>query len=464
MQEGRGRSRSASGPIGDGRPAPRPATDRPHRHMDETDPNHSPCSVPDLRPAARGAAVLGLALAVAACGDRGPGDPADSPCPYPAGGPRPVHEAADPGRWLSDVPTWHVRETSVLGAASPDGDGVVLEGVDDVEAGAGGRVHVADGASGRVWTFAADGDTVRRLGGEEASPGPPNSFLETGVGPGDTLRAFHLRSLRETVFDTAGRLLDTASVSEAGGFGPSPEIAYDRRGTLYRLGWRSFGPSLGEALEGRSEGVARGEVTLERWSKEDGAWSPIAPVPGVEVHVSREELRDAPFAARPLWDAVDEGLWWADSRAYLLTRLSADGDTVCRVRVDVDPPEVSEEDRRAFLEAEDVDEYAFNRRQRVRRARAGMPLPDRRPALRDLVGAGDGGVWVRPAPETWSARPDTVTWHAFDADGELVARVRLPRDVRPERVGRDFVLGVRRVPAGLDHVDRVVRLEVVREE
>lgn len=426
--------------------------------MDETD------RLDPSRPraAARSAAAPALlALALAACGGP-PGGEAASPCPYPAGGPRPAHEVADPGGWLSDVPTWHVREQAVLGAASPDGDAVVLEGVEDAEAGPGGRVHVADGAAGRVWTFAAGGDTVRRLGGGTASPASRRAVLALGGGPGDTLRVFDVKRLRETTFDSAGRLLDTASVSGAGGFGPAPEVAYDRRGALYRLGWGAFVPSLRAELGEEGEGVARGEVALERWSRRNGAWTTLARVPSIEVYRTEQGIRDAPFAPRPLWDAADEGLWWADSRRYRLVRLSADGDTLCRVRVDVDPPEVSGEDRRAYLQAEDVDRYSVNRRRRLRRAREEMPLPDRRPVLRDLVGAEGGGVWVRPAPETWNARPDTVTWHAFDADGRLAARVRLPADVRPLRAGPEHVLGVRSLPAVPDHAEQVVRLEVVR--
>lgn len=430
--------------------------------MDET-VDKTP-SEPAFRPAARAtaalAAVLTAAPALAACGG---GERAATPCPYPADGPRPAYEVADPGRWLSDVPVWHVREDVVLGAASPDGDGVVLEGVDDAESGAGARIHVADGATGRVWVFAADGDTVGRLGDREVSPGTPGGFLEVGVGPGDTLRAFDPGTQLETTFDSAGRRLDTAFVSREGGFGPAPEVAYDRRGVLYRLGWGGFVASLEKALGGRNEGIVRGEVALERLSRADGTWTSLTRVPSVEVRVTERGLAEAPFAPRPLWDAVDEGLWWADSREYLLTRLSADGDTLCRVRVDVDAPRVSEEDRRRFREAEDVDPYSLNRRQKLRRAREEVPLPDRRPALRDLVGTDDGGVWVRPAPERWGTRPDSATWHAFDGEGRLVARVRLPADLRPLEVGPGHVLGVRRRSSGLEHVDQVVRLEVVRE-
>jgi hypothetical protein len=444
------------------RPPPPPSENTAHDTMDATDdttrprPHRAPASLrPDRAPAA-----LAAVLALAACGD---GDRAASPCPYPADGPRPVHEVADPGRWLSDVPTWHVREDAVLGAASPDGDGVVLEGVDDAATGPGGRTYVADGAAGRVWTFDADGDAVGRLGDREGSPGTPGGHLEVGVGPGDTLRAFDPGRLLETTFDSAGRRLDTAFVSPEGGFGPAPEVAYGRRGELHRLGWGGFVASLEEALGGRDEGIARGEVDLQRLSRGDGTWTTLARVPSVEVRVTERGLADAPFAPRPLWDAVDEGLWWADSREYLLTRLSADGDTLCRVRVDVDAPRVSGEDRRRFREAGDVDPYSHNLRQKTRRARKDVPIPDRRPALRGLVGADDGGVWVRPAPERWGTRPDSATWHAFDAEGRLVARVRLPADLRPLEVGRDRVLGVRSRPAGLEHVDRVVRLEVVRE-
>lgn len=416
-----------------------------------------------LRRHASRAAIAALALTAAGCGGEGAGGGTPSPCPYPPDGAAPVHRVDDPGGWLSGVPVRHVREAATFGAAAPDADsGVVLRDVGDVEVGPGDTVWVADSGTGRIRAFGTGGDTVRSLGGRGTRPGRFLDLLELGVGPGDTLRAFDLRLVRETRFALSGGLLGTSPVPGAAGAGPSPDPAYDARGRLYRLGWEDFASSVRAALGDRSEGVVRGEVTLQRWTAGDSAWTDLATVPSPEVYVRDEGPLDAPFAARPLWDAAPGGgVWYADSREYLLTRLSAAGDTACRVRVDVERPRVTEEDRRAFLRAEDVVPFSHVRQRRMQEIRRRMPIPERRPALAGLAAAADGGVWVRPAPDHWGVRPDTVTWHAFSPAGEPEARVRLPGDVRVMWVGRDVVLGVRRIPSGLDHVDRVVRLEVV---
>lgn len=79
----------------------------------------------------------------------------------------------------------------------------------------------------------------------------------------------------------------------------------------------------------------------------------------------------------------------------------------------------------------------------------------------------DAGVLGARRPERGSA---VVLENAADAeigpdgrihvaDGELVARVRLPGGLRPERVGGDRVLGLRTTGAG---VDQVVMLELVK--
>lgn len=418
---------------------------------------------PSRRSATPVAALLAAAL-LATCGEPAPGDGAGTACPYPAaGGPRAVVRHDDPDGWLSDVPVRTTREARVLGAPSSAVDtAVALERVSDAAVDGAGHVYAADVETGRIWRFGDPGHRARRVGADGRWPLRNAGAQALGTGPGDTLRAFDLRLRTEAVFDTAGRLVGTRRPTDPRGFGPAASVAYDGRGRLHRLGYGPFAASLRAATGGRTGVVGRGEVVIERWSRRDSAWTGIAGVPGVEVYVSEGGLGDAPFGRRPLWDAGPDGsVWHADSGEYLLTRFSPSGDTLCRVDVDVDPPAVSEADRRAFLQAEDVGEYRYNARMRLRRMRRQMPLPRRRPVLERLLASAGGGVWVRPAPGTWNARPDTVTWHAFSARGELEARVRIPGDVRVERVGQGFVLGVRRTGTG---VDRVVRLEVVPEE
>lgn len=428
-------------------------------------PDRATCPLPDSGGAPQAARTLATALAAAlaagACGGAGPSDGSRPACPYPAGGPTPVHREADPAGWLSDVPVWHTEARRVLGVAdTTTASGPVLRDVVDAARPASGRVVVADAGAQRVRLLAGTGREIRSLGRGGPGPEPFYGLAAVGVGPGDTLRAFDAEIWRETVFAPSGDTVATSSPPSRGPTLATVDLAYGESAALYHESYEPFGEALERAVGDRDQAAARSKVVLERWARDDGRWRGLATVPSVRVFFDRGEIYDAPFAPRPLWSpAAGGGVWYADSGEYLLTRFSAAGDTLCRVRVDVDPPAVTEEDRRAYRDAEDVNPYSAVMRNQIRKLRRLMPIPDRRPALADLVAAEGGGVWVRPSPERWNASPDTVTWHAFARSGELVARVRLPGGLRPERVSRDGVLGVRHAGAG---VDQVVVLEVLK--
>lgn len=342
-----------------------------------------------------------------------------------------------------DVETWRVDEVLSLGTAR--GDTTQQFGlISDVEIDGSGRLYVADVHARRILVFRRDGTRIRSLGREGEGPGEFAGVLEVAVTSGDSVRVFDLRLWRETVFDRGGEWVRTDALPQPPQFGQIPEIDFDGHGNLYNLGYGQFASSLRSALRRGSEPV-RGTVTIDVWSSSAESWRTLARVPGMEVLFSGGGLQDAPFAARPLWDpAPGAGVWYADSREYRLVRLSLSGDTLCRIDVEMEAPEVSAQDESAYLNAEDVDGVSDERMDVIRTRRRHMPLPDRRPVIRSVVASTNGGVWVRRSPQTWGAEPDTVAWDVWSGAGELVAQARLPGSLQPESVGPDVVLGVRR--------------------
>lgn len=403
----------------------------------------------------RRAAVLLLA-AVAACRNGNGGSQRVRRCPAPGGGSPAAIEVA-PSTVRSAEP-WSVEEDLSLGRAF--GDSALEFGfITDITQGPWGRIYLADAQALRVSVHDSTGSLVRTLGREGEGPGEFSGPMRLSRRPDDSVRVFDLALWRETVFDTTGRHAGTTTLPQRPRFGQIPAVEYDGEGGIYNLGYGEFRESLLESLGGQVEGVGRGRLTLDRWQRNRGEWITLARVPSIRVYFSGGGLRDAPFAPRPLWDAASGGVWYADSRHYRLTRLSAAGDTVCRVHVDAEPPRVSRGDRDAYLEGDDLADLPDDRRRRVLQRRREMPIPDHRPVLEELVAAPGGGMWVRPSPETWNAPPDTVAWHVFSGRGEPVARVRLPRGFHPMRVQPDAVLGVRETDTG---VDQVVRYAVIR--
>lgn len=392
------------------------------------------------------AAAAGLALS---CGGEPPNSEPTARCVEPASGREAVgtRTVDDPG----SAPVRTVTEARSVGTAV-DEPAEQLGLVSDVDRDTAGTLYVADAHAKKVLVFSGTGSRLRSIGQKGEGPGEFDGLLSLVLTDAGRLRVFDAGLWRETVFDRSGTVIDTHGLPQPPQFGQMPRVDYDRGGTLYNTGYRRFASTLKEAL-GRGSEVVRGSVTVDRWSVTDRAWETLVTVPSIEVYFTGGGLRDAPFAEQPLWSAVPSGgVWYADSGEYHLLRLSAAGDTLCRVRVAVSPPAVSDDARDAYLGGADLEDVEEGRLRRIRERRREMPIPDRRPVLADLVASRGGGVWVRPAPRRWGSEPDSVRWHVYSSTGTLEARVRLPGDFTPARVSRNVVVGVQRGAVGLNQV------------
>jgi len=361
--------------------------------------------------------------------------------------------AAAPAAPTDHPPTWRLREALVIGTAV--GDSVEEFGrIAGLTLGSDDQVYVYDGHAKRVSTFSRDGTLLRRVGTKGEGPGEfAGIIVAMSHGPGDTLRIFDAGLWRETVFDSSGRVLGTTNLPPPPGMGQMPELDYDAVGRLYHLNYAGFAESLRSSFGRRLQGTGRGEVTIDVWDREGGSWETLVEVPSIEVYFEGGALQDAPFAAQPLWAAVPSGgVWYGDSRDYLLSRVSLHGAVVNRFRGARGPLVVSARDRDAYRRAVDLEGSSLEWRQRVAGDREELPMPTHRPVLDAIRGATDGGVWIRLAPAAWGARRDTVAWHVLSSDGELVAEARLPGNVDPVEVGDRFVLGIRTTPLGVEHV------------
>lgn len=77
------------------------------------------------------------------------------------------------------------------------------------------------------------------------------------------------------------------------------------------------------------------------------------------------------------------------------------------------------------------------------------------PAYAKILVDADDHLWVQSYPKVSSA---TVTWFVFSPKGAAVAQVDLPRELVVSEIGRDYILGISRLPPDdLQHV-QVYRL------
>lgn len=312
----------------------------------------------------------------------------------------------------------------------------------DTDRASDGHLYVSDASANAIVVFDTAGVRIRAIGGQGQGPGEFSGLVKIGIGAGDTVRAIDYGEWRLSTFTALGELISTDPFPPPPEMGQIPELTLDAEGRIYNLSYGGFAESLMAALEGCSGVRARGQVALTRWNVDDGDWTVLAQVPGIEVFF-QNGLIDAPFARRPLWAPDGRGgVWYADSGEYNLTRFAASGDVSCVVEVEYAPHAVSPEDRRNYYEATDMAGSDEARLARIRDIRRSMPLPETQPALRRLMVAENGSIWVQPNVAVMD-RGGLVSWHVFSPDGSPMATALLPSGFRLDRATNDALLGVR---------------------
>jgi hypothetical protein len=95
-------------------------------------------------------------------------------------------------------------------------------------------------------------------------------------------------------------------------------------------------------------------------------------------------------------------------------------------------------------------------REQGRTALESMPLPDSLPTLGDILLGPDGRIWVGEQPPLETFDPEAPSpphrWFVLGSDGEVEARLTMPRGVRPVRVDGQRLLVIHR---GEDVVETV---------
>jgi len=297
-----------------------------------------------------------------------------------------------------------------------------------------GGFVVADTAALLVRGFSRLGQATFTVGSEGVGPGQFGRIASLTVS-GDTVLIFDDRLWRITAFDHDGVLISTRRVEARPTVVPATVA---RRGADGH--WLHVTEQVGTtvAAEAAGSAVVRTTATLARWSAPGGAWTTIAQFPGTEVYLAGDSAespiyRSAPFARSPLWAPDGQGgYWYADSDAYSLMRVRANGDTVTHVTYGTTGPRVTEADRRDWV----VDGGRLEASSPEARTRGALPVPGRRPVLLGLLASTDGEPWV--AIDT-GAR-DTIEWHALDQFGGPRRRVPLPRRISILAVRGDSLL------------------------
>jgi hypothetical protein len=397
--------------------------------------------------------VLLLLPAAAACGrDGGPAfSVRDSSGVEIAESSRPEWTAEAPGLVLSVEPVMQVG--AVEGAPEEQ-----LDQVRGVVRLSGGRVAVANGATGEIRFYGADGRFILATGRSGQGPGEFGRLWGLWRLPGDTLAAYDGQLRRISLFSPAGGFLRSVPV-------PSPVAAEFPRVTgAFADGTFLLESSKGVGGDARA-GTRRDSVHLFRIGVDGAVRDSLGTFPSNDVHVSTGGAGEnvwtsvswLPLGRRSTFAVQGDRLVVALADAWELEVRSPDGALRRLVRRTVARAPLTRADIESALERSAAQirerDSAFAIRYLENMAKAEWPAY--RPAYGSVVAAADGSLWVG-APGADDRQP--ARWDVIAADGRWLGPVTTPARFQPLDVGADHVAGLWQDDLDVTYL-RVYRLE-----
>jgi hypothetical protein len=316
---------------------------------------------------------------------------------------------------------------------------------------ADGRVVVANGGSGDIRYYAADGTHLQTSGRRGDGPGEFQRPQRLIVLPPDSVLV--VDRARTTVLDAAGA---HARDFVPGGAGTRVNVVGRLEdGRLVGTGSTVIGESI-------TSGLHRTDIAFLTITPSGEVVDTMVNVPGSErtIHVdgSGGQIRSImvtvpPFAKNTVYAATGDVLAVATQESPEIRVFGADGVLRRIIRTGIPMPAVTEEHLAAAFERQREAMPAERRAQMVTRPEwpdAGKVVPP------------FGSVEIDDAGNFWFADYDDRirtpgTWSVHDREGRLIARVRMPERFQPMHIGADFVLGVERDELDVEHV-RLYRL------
>jgi hypothetical protein len=352
----------------------------------------------------------------------------------------------------TDVAWWMVDPAPVLDIGGVDAEeaSAVFRVADALRL-TDGRVVAINGADVRY--FSASGAHLRTTGRQGDGPGEfqrPRLLLAL---PGDSVLVVDGR--RASVLDPEGSF---ARDFVLGGTGGSVT-------TIGRLADGSFIATAG-ALGGGdlANGFQRPDVMLVGLTLDGAVRDTIVTVPGTEgvlrMQSSGGEITSItvmrpPFIRRTVYAAAGDGLVVATQETPEVRMFGGDGALLRIVRTGIPMPVVTEEHLEAWYQRQREampEELRAQSSERPEWEHAGTVVPP----YESLEFDDAGNLWIADYDDRIRT-PNT--WSVHDAEGRLLARIRLPRGFRPLHIGNDFVVGVERDDLDVEHV-RMYRIRI----
>ena len=348
------------------------------------------------------------------------------------------------------IPRWEVEATPRLSVGSNEGEVATrLFRVADALRLADGGVLIADGGSGEIRHFGADGRHIRSFGGLGDGPGEFRRVSALSLGDADELVIYDRGLHRVTRYGIDGTFRGSYQVGlpEADGRTLFPTRLLAQGATLVgREGQDlSSGPSLG---------VTRDTARWVRVHPASDSAEVIVSVPGswsVQFEVQGQRFyRVAPLTPRPSWDLQGATLYVSPGATFEIRVIDLDEGTQGIWRRSVQREQADEAVISSWEAGfEQTAALPASERPRLLDFYDAMPYPDSLPAYSDLHADPLGYLWAERFHHEYD--PERL-WDVYSGVGEFMGTVELPAGLWVLEIGEDYVLGIHYDDLGVEYV------------
>jgi len=308
----------------------------------------------------------------------------------------------------------------------------------------GGELVVPLAGSNEIRVFGPDGELHRTMGRRGEAPGE-FVVLDAAWARGDTIEAFDAELKRITQFPPDGRV----NVVQLERVGPA------QRGIPGTLsdGWVVAG--VGDAGMGR-----RDEMVVHRFARDGSHEGPIARIEGMTRFRTPVIVGPDPLSPRPLFAVRHDRIYIAETLTTEIRVLDGAGRLEREITWNPGERPSPRAAYRTVVEAA-VANASPDRKGMTRERLEAFEVRDRVSAFWDFLVDPEGFVWVRPfEPEKHSVWLTGIRgagqggeWIVLSEDGERIGSVTVPGAFEPVEITSDAVVGIRRIPLGVEFVE-----------
>ena len=340
---------------------------------------------------------------------------------------------------------WQVAEVPAVSIGALEGDEVYqLYAVEDAARLPDGRIAVANGGTGEIRFFSADGTHLESWGALGEGPGEFAQWDPEAVStwPGDSIMGAALWRGRIEIFDARGNHARTATLGEGRfsflGRMPDGDILA-KPGLPIGLQFGGGGSTL-RRLETEFAVIAPdGETRASLGTHHGDEWFFSQNTPSARPHPFGRSVQAATWGPLAVVAATDR---------YELPAYDRDGRLVRIVRRDHELRAPTQAELDSVLTASWADRSEEDQ-ERLRGFSEGMTLVEFFPAFSALHSDPLGYLWVQ---EYNFPEQNENIWTVFDPDGRVQGFVETPSGLDVLEIGEDYILGTTTDELGVERV------------